>query len=535
MNIIQTFWSGGHDVENFLSIKGGWAFPEYNWMSWALSALLLRRHYEEVELYTDKEGKRILVDLLELPYTKVHVVFDENFKIHPKLFSLAKIKTYSLQEEPFIHIDGDVFLWSRFPKAIMNADLIASNPELNLHFNNEILNDMEAHFQYIPTHLKGVSKNEAIFSSNAGIFGGSNISFIKKYCSKAQQLISANENNLEKVNIGYVNMLIEQVSLFYLAAQDNIDTTYYVDEPVTHPLYKDYWRFADVPEVPMVHPVGGCKQIPYVLYHLGRRLQMEFPEAYYRIIGLCKNHDIPLIDRLYAHLNLNVSKTFADANIFRDASNFSALESLKPTLHETYSRTRRVMAHYYPQMKFAEKDLERIVSDNKSNTYLEEIYTLETQTLASFESLLLAIKKGKIYQDEVNHYKNTASFIKDANWLKRKVALKDELACLELTKPWVELENPEVSVSEVLDTKDAAYCVTLSIALTAFRIHEGYYYELDAIIIKSIQKPMNIEDLLAVLTKYFDEDIAISNPAYQLLIFDILKRLAFENIIVILS
>ena len=35
-------------------------------MSWALSCLSLREHYDEVALYTDSEGKRILIDELHL-------------------------------------------------------------------------------------------------------------------------------------------------------------------------------------------------------------------------------------------------------------------------------------------------------------------------------------------------------------------------------------------------------------------------------------------------------------------------------------
>ena len=74
-------------------------------MSWTLSCLSLREHYDEVVLYTDTagnprsddekplnvvsylglgremlfptEGQRILIDELHLPYTDVQVVFDD--------------------------------------------------------------------------------------------------------------------------------------------------------------------------------------------------------------------------------------------------------------------------------------------------------------------------------------------------------------------------------------------------------------------------------------------------------------------------
>jgi len=533
MKIIQTFWSGEYDEKISLDIKAGWRFAEHNWMSWTLSAMLLRKKYEKLELYTDVRGKKILIDLLKLPYTKVHIVFDEESKIHPRLFALAKIKTYSLQKEPFIHIDGDLFLWNSFSKDLIDKEIIASNPELNLFFNKEILEDMEEHFQYIPDHLNDIHKQEQIFSANAGIFGGTNLKFVREYCLMAEKIIEKNEKCLQHVNIKLVNMLIEQVSLFYLARNKDVDITYYVSKPVEHSLYEDFWRFADVPDVSMIHPVGGCKQIPYVVYHLEKRLQMEFPSMYYSIVRLCKNDKIPLRGRLYNYLDLNDSEGFCDATILKHATNYSEIENLKPRLGQIYRRTWLVIQYYYPQMKFEHNDLKLIIEENKLNNSLQEIYTLETYAMACFENLLLGIKNGEFYKNEVNHYKNTTKFIIDDNWLRRKVSLKDEVVLLYLYKPWGNLNNSKIGISEVLESTDDEYCVTLSVDLTAITIHEGIHKELDAIILKLIQKPIYIEDLLVKLITYFDEELETGNPKYQLLIYDVLKRLAFENVIVV--
>ena len=64
MRIVQTFWTAGQDP---LKHAFGWLHPEYNLMSWALSCLSLREHYDEVALYTDSEGKRILINKLRFP------------------------------------------------------------------------------------------------------------------------------------------------------------------------------------------------------------------------------------------------------------------------------------------------------------------------------------------------------------------------------------------------------------------------------------------------------------------------------------
>ena len=64
MRIVQTFWTAKADLTRSTF---GWLHPEYNLMSWALSYLSLREHYDEVALYTDSDGKRILIDKLRFP------------------------------------------------------------------------------------------------------------------------------------------------------------------------------------------------------------------------------------------------------------------------------------------------------------------------------------------------------------------------------------------------------------------------------------------------------------------------------------
>ena len=126
MRIVQTFWTAGH---NPLEYGFGWPHAEYNLMSWTLSCLSLREHYDEVVLYTDSAGKRILIDELHLPYTDVQVVFDD-FPCLPQHWALAKIKTYSLQTKPFLHVDGDIFVPHPLPEEVLAKQLIAQNREI---------------------------------------------------------------------------------------------------------------------------------------------------------------------------------------------------------------------------------------------------------------------------------------------------------------------------------------------------------------------------------------------------------------------
>ena len=135
MRYIQTFWTAGQDP---LKHDFGWAHPKYNLMSWAPSCLSLREHYENVDLYTDSVGYHILIDVLKLPYTKTHVVFDD-FQCLSHHWALAKIKTYSMQTEPFIHVDGDVYLSKPLPKKLTEAPLMVQNRERSTDYYQKMV------------------------------------------------------------------------------------------------------------------------------------------------------------------------------------------------------------------------------------------------------------------------------------------------------------------------------------------------------------------------------------------------------------
>ena len=167
MRAVQTFWSAG---KSLLTDSFGWNLPEYHLMSWALSCITLSRYADEVVLYTDMEGKKILVEQLGLPYTDV-VVY-ENITCPAKHWAYPKIVTYSLQKEPFLHVDGDVYLSKPLSLAICDAPLIAQNKEIGTGYyrrmvdfflsNNVVLTD------WLRSALQELSLNSYIWGSSEG-------------------------------------------------------------------------------------------------------------------------------------------------------------------------------------------------------------------------------------------------------------------------------------------------------------------------------------------------------------------------------
>jgi hypothetical protein len=529
MKIIQTFWTGNFEGTDYLNFTSGWSSPEYHWISWALSCLSLRRCYDQVELFTDMAGKNVLIDIMGLPYTKVHIVFDESFKVRPELFSLAKIKTYGLQNEPFIHVDGDIYIWKPFPERLISGGLIASNLEKNLFFNREILEAVHKHFGLIPYHLVDVHNKPDIYACNAGILGGNNLKIIRKYCNLANSFIQDNLNDLDKVNVGNLNWMIEQISLYYLALQEDVPVSYLIEKPVTNPLYEDFWRFSDVPFVDLVHPVGGCKREAYVLRHLSRRLRLEFPTFYYRIINEFLKRNFKLDSLSYYNLNVEApeGKSEHRSQGFNRKEKSHLFPHASTSFKSIFGRTLHFIAEHYKEHITDLSSLEYFVKVQQTkaeSTKLSEVFALDNLKNAMMTRLIDSSPENiqKLYAKDENNYKTTAGFFMDASWMYREIKLADGVKLVE------QVEDGQSTTRN--DQNNLNYITSLSPNVLNLEIAEMRHDGFDAVLLKEV-KEGSIFSLAQSLTTYFDEDVSVDNHQFQRLLFETIKRMAFENIV----
>ncbi|QJB39446.1 hypothetical protein HF324_16905 [Chitinophaga oryzae] len=297
--VIQTLClrNNGNDP---LSNSLGFPSPEFNWMSWALSAAQLHKLYGEVHLYTNDAGKEVLIDRLQLPYTHVHTVFSDE-DVPAALWAVPKVRTYSLQKAPFVHFDGDTFLWERIDKEIMNAELITQNQEHTPAFYRPILQDLLKQGAWLPDYLaEAVGAGAPIVSYNAGVMGGKNIDFFQRYTNEAFRMIQKNRDKAAVLAHPEFNMIYEQVIFGALAARENIPVKCYFPEPVTDMVYRGITNFNEVPSRKrFIHMLGSFKSHLETCLMLAKRLRKDFPEYYYRIISECKKSNITMQLRCY--------------------------------------------------------------------------------------------------------------------------------------------------------------------------------------------------------------------------------------------
>ncbi len=326
MKIVQSYWSSSSQQP--LHNAGGWLSAEYHWLSWALSVLQLRQFYDEVELVTDAAGKHILIDILQLPYTSVRVVFDEVLADYPHdLWALAKIYAYSIQGEPFLHVDGDVYIWKRFGPHIENAPLVAQNFEVDFPFYREPLTTIKNEFQNVPVcMLDEMNQETTIFSSNGGVIGGNLTVFFQEYQKLAFELISSNIQNVGKINSGYLNICTEQFLYYCLAKEKGISLRYVIDnQGQFDPAYPGFANFHKVPyETWYIHCMADYKRQEVVVQHLAHRLRQDYPAYYYRILRTCQAAGVVVHSRVYGLPELSPAQ-HDDAYFLEIEQNFRSL------------------------------------------------------------------------------------------------------------------------------------------------------------------------------------------------------------------
>ena len=292
MRIVQTFWTAGR---NPLEYSFGWLRPEYNLMSWALSCLSLREHYDEVALYTDEQGKHVLTDLLHLPYTEVHVVYDEYLCL-PQHWAYAKIKTYSMQTKPFLHVDGDVYLPKPISEDIISSPLIAQNREIGTGYYKTMMDNIFAFPEItLPDYILDALQDNSILSYNMGIFGGSDTKFIHYYCQEAFRFLEENKMNDSSLKHSGVwcNILFEQIFFAVLAQRYSVQV-----ECLTRPMMDEGYsggEFCDFPryeEKQLLHLLGGHKRVETNSEMMGQTLVRLYPDYLLRILSLFPDRHI---------------------------------------------------------------------------------------------------------------------------------------------------------------------------------------------------------------------------------------------------
>lgn len=284
IRIIQSLWTWPTRTSGSRQLSGSWYQKRYHFMSWAYSCLQFRKYYERVELYTDAWGKELLIDKLRLPYSAVHVVLDDSTAPHPQLWAKAKLEVFAMQKEPFLHVDGDVFIFAPFGESLEQAPIAAQHLEEDYPYYHVSVAHMREHFSYYPeAMLQEWERNPGVYHAfNCGLVGGQDTDFFRHFAEEALHLIYKNAAHMEQVRAQELNIIFEQHLMYCLAKQQRIPVVCH-----RHHIPANHAGLTSLQGTPnrrrYVHPVASFKKNPAFCLDLKNKLRREYPEYYYRI------------------------------------------------------------------------------------------------------------------------------------------------------------------------------------------------------------------------------------------------------------
>jgi hypothetical protein len=299
MKIVQSFWTKpflqSDDALAGNRLNGGWVSREYNYYSWALSCLQLKKYYNEVEIVTDALGKEILIDKLKLPYTSVVTELNQLDSQHEALWALGKIHAYKIQQKPFLHVDNDIFIWQPFESRIRNAGLAAQNTETTTEGYMNTFNFILKNYNYVPDYIKELQGSRYIPCVNAGILGGSDTAFYQQYTDEVYSFLSKNDTvlkrSLDKVDVGYINVFFEQAIFYGLASKGQKKIQCLFPDAVNTPVEIGFMHLAEQNKG-FVHSYAVFKRRRILYSMVEMKLRTLYPDHYKRIKQLINTYEL---------------------------------------------------------------------------------------------------------------------------------------------------------------------------------------------------------------------------------------------------
>ena len=191
-------------IHTYLPTKNGAGINKLYMYSVALSVLLAKRYHEKVVIYTNDEFGDI-IKKIGLPYDEINTTILDG--VECDTFSIPKLMVYAVQDEPYIHIDLDSFMYEKFD--FFDDDVvhcaygenfngvIDSNGELNNFYNTYIDSTVQLKDKLPKEFLKHIKFNDV---PNMSLFGVVDYEIVKKaskYC------LNIYKNNTEFFDSNY--------------------------------------------------------------------------------------------------------------------------------------------------------------------------------------------------------------------------------------------------------------------------------------------------------------------------------------------
>lgn len=189
-----------------------------------------RKHFKTVKFVTNDFGKQQLekIGLYKL-VDEIDTSLNEFNNLEKYFWALGKIKAYSLQTEPFVHIDNDFFLWD-LPKGLVECEFGFQSPEV---FDDEFYRyyyGLSQIFENAPYKPQIICDNHVLTAHNCGVMATSRLDIVKEWYKIASDYIEKNKSHLLNYKPDYKihqGLFFEQYFIASLLKAHKIDKPFY--------------------------------------------------------------------------------------------------------------------------------------------------------------------------------------------------------------------------------------------------------------------------------------------------------------------
>jgi hypothetical protein len=269
-----------------------WMSDRHHLLSWVLSVQTARRHLESTSLVTDDEGARMLVDGIGLKFDHVSTSLNVLDREDPDWWCLGKLYAYRSQAEPFVHVDSDCFLWKPLPARMIQADLLAQNPETfvyggSTYYRPDIVGPViDSTNGWMPDALRWYIARRGNAAINCGVLGGNDLDFIRRYADLGIRLVQDPANQLGWRSLTdkryFENVFVEQYLLgacveFAGAALGRAPNAQYLFDSMG-----DAFNDERAERAGFTHLIGSAKSDRLIAQRLAARVRRDYPDYYER-------------------------------------------------------------------------------------------------------------------------------------------------------------------------------------------------------------------------------------------------------------
>ncbi len=277
---VWSFWSvpyrhrsGRHWVDDFSHS-----------LSWILSFRLAAQHFPATALVTDTWGYELLVEQLGLPFDEVTLSLNGIADRQPAWWALGKLYAYREQNEPFLHIDNDVFLWPGFPADGLSGEIVAQNPEhaptsdAGYYRPSTFAAALRSTGGFLPRELAGYIDGFGDAALCTGVVGGVDVPLIRRYADLAIRLVESAENQVawhRLASLEDYNLIIEQYLLGALCwggAKVDVQCVFGSQHDTFSEEFPRKQRYT--------HLIASAKSDPRYMQWLAERVRRDFPDDF---------------------------------------------------------------------------------------------------------------------------------------------------------------------------------------------------------------------------------------------------------------